>query len=97
MASNHPSGLNLATIPGDHVLESPRLSALRIPHHGSLVLSRLPGERIVLHDGRGHVVAVLTLVEVRGDKARIGIAADHRIEVDREEIYRAKGHGDARG
>lgn len=53
------------------------------------VLSRKPNEklRITLEDGRQIVVVV---VEVRGDKVRIGIDAAKTIRVDREEIAVSK-------
>lgn len=54
-----------------------------------LVLSRKTNEklRITLEDGRQIVVVV---VEVRGDKVRIGVEADRTIRVDREEIAISK-------
>lgn len=46
-----------------------------------LVLTRKIGEKIVINDD-----IVLTLVQVRGDKARIGIEAPREIPVHREEV-----------
>ena len=50
-----------------------------------LVLSRKVGETIVITAPDGTQI-VLMLVEVRGDKARIGIAAPKSYAVNREEI-----------
>lgn len=47
-----------------------------------LVLSRLPGESIVI----GGLVLV-QVVEVRGDKVRLGIVAPRDVRVDREEVH----------
>ena len=46
-----------------------------------LVLSRKKGESIVIGEGVRIVV-----VQVRGDKVRLGIEADKSIVVDREEV-----------
>ena len=98
MASNHPSRLNLATIPGDHVLESPRLSELRIPADaGVLCLSRHAGEAIVIHDGHGHVAARIKFQRNVGGKMRMVIEADRRLVIDRDEVYRDKQRETGRG
>ncbi len=47
-----------------------------------LVLSRKPGESIVIGDE-----IVLTVVEVRGDQVRIGIDAPRAIAVHRKEVH----------
>ncbi len=47
-----------------------------------LVLSRRPGEKIVI-DGN----IVVTVVEVRGDQIRLGIDAPRSVKVYREEVY----------
>ena len=49
-----------------------------------LVLSRKRDERIVIGDN-----IVITVVEVRGDKVRLGIEAPSDIPVHREEILEA--------
>lgn len=60
-----------------------------------LVLSRTKNERIILVDPRlvdenGNIQPiVLTVVEVRGDRARIGIGASPQTAVHREEVYQA--------
>lgn len=56
-----------------------------------LVLSRNVGQklRITLEDGRQIDVVV---VEIRGDKVRIGVEADRTIRVDREEIAISKAN-----
>jgi carbon storage regulator len=50
-----------------------------------LVLSRKRNEKIVI-DGQVEV----TVVEIRGDKVRLGVVAPRDVVVDREEIHRAK-------
>lgn len=54
-----------------------------------LVFSRNKNQRIVLSEG-GRVLAVIEVVEIRGDKVRIGIVAPAEIGVDREEVFEAK-------
>jgi len=51
-----------------------------------LVLTRKMGEEIVIADG----AIVVTVVEIRGDKLRLGITADRSINIDRREIYNEK-------
>ncbi len=49
-----------------------------------LVLSRKKNESIVInHD------VVITVVEIRGDKVRLGIVAPKEVAVHREEVYEA--------
>jgi carbon storage regulator len=47
-----------------------------------LVLSRRTGEEIVI-DGQIHV----KVVEVRGDRVRLGICAPASVRVDRQEVH----------
>ena len=49
-----------------------------------LVLSRHPDEKIHIGDN-----IVLTVVEVRGDRVRIGIEAPRDVAVHRQEIFEA--------
>ncbi len=49
-----------------------------------LVLSRNKGQSIMIGDN-----IVVTLVDIRGDKVRLGIDAPSEIPVHREEIYEA--------
>ncbi len=49
-----------------------------------LVLTREIDESIIISDGTFE--AEITIVEVRGDKVRLGITAPQRIRVDRKEI-----------
>jgi carbon storage regulator len=49
-----------------------------------LVLSRKKEESIVIGNN-----IVITVVEVRGDKVRLGIVAPKDVSVHREEIYQA--------
>ena len=50
-----------------------------------LVLSRKADERIVIGDN-----IVITIVNIRGDKVRIGIDAPKDVAVDRQEVARKK-------
>ncbi len=47
-----------------------------------LVLSRQKGEKIIIGDD-----IVIAIVDVRGDKVRVGIEAPKTVSVHREEIY----------
>jgi carbon storage regulator len=47
-----------------------------------LILSRKVGERIVIGDG-----IVLAVVEVQGDRVKLGILAPRDVPVHREEVY----------
>jgi carbon storage regulator len=47
-----------------------------------LVLSRRPGEEIIINDN-----IKVTVVSVKGDRVRIGIAAPEDIQVDRAEVH----------
>ena len=49
-----------------------------------LVLSRKKGEAIVINND-----VVVTVVEIRGDKVRLGIVAPKEVSVHREEVYEA--------
>lgn len=49
-----------------------------------LVLSRKKNERIVI-DGS----IVITIVDVRGDKVRLGIEAPRDVAIHRQEVYEA--------
>jgi len=49
-----------------------------------LVLSRKKGESIVINRD-----TTVTVVEIRGDKVRLGIAAPKEVPVHREEVHRA--------
>jgi len=49
-----------------------------------LVLSRKKNESIIIRDD-----IVVTVVEVRGDKVRLGIDAPREVAVHRREIYEA--------
>jgi carbon storage regulator len=49
-----------------------------------LVLSRKKDEKIMIGDD-----ITLTIVEVRGDKVRLGIEAPKRLAVHREEVWAA--------
>lgn len=49
-----------------------------------LVLSRKKNESIVI-DGQ----IVITVIEIRGDKVRLGIEAPREVPIHREEVYEA--------
>ena len=49
-----------------------------------LVLSRKPDEQIVIGDG-----IIVTVVEIRGDKVRLGIEAPRDVSVHRQEVVMA--------
>ena len=49
-----------------------------------LVLSRKPDEQIIIGDG-----IVVTVVEIRGDKVRLGIEAPREVSVHRQEVLLA--------
>ncbi len=49
-----------------------------------LVLSRKNNESIVINDD-----IVITIVEIRGDKVRLGIVAPRDVPVHRQEVYEA--------
>lgn len=54
-----------------------------------LVLARKTNQKIVIHEN-GRLIATINLVDMRGDKARIGFEAESCIAIDREEVYLAK-------
>lgn len=49
-----------------------------------MVLSRLKGETIVIGDN-----IKVTIVDVRGDRVRLGIECPREIPVNREEVFEA--------
>lgn len=54
-----------------------------------LVLSRKKNESIVINND-----ITVTVVEIRGDKVRLGIVAPKEVPVHRQEVYEAiHGHG----
>jgi carbon storage regulator len=55
-----------------------------------LILTRKAAEEIVIGDGPKKIV--IRLVEIRGEKARLGIAAPDEVPVHRREVYE-KIHG----
>lgn len=52
-----------------------------------LVLSRQKDEKVIIGDGPDRIEVML--IEIRGDKIRLGIKAAPHIPVHREEIYLA--------
>jgi carbon storage regulator len=53
-----------------------------------LVLSRKKNESIVINND-----ITVTIVEIRGDKVRLGIVAPKEVPVHRQEVYDAIHHG----
>jgi len=49
-----------------------------------LCLSRKRNERIIINDN-----ITITIIEIRGDKVRIGVEAPRDITIHREEVYLA--------
>lgn len=59
-----------------------------------LILTRRPGEALIMESASGEKAKVLVL-ENRGAQVRLGVTADPSVSVDREEIYlRKKGEVD---
>ncbi len=61
-----------------------RPSRLPDPRFGMLVLSRHRDESIVIGDD-----IIITVVDIRGDKVRLGIEAPQEVSVHRQEVYNA--------
>lgn len=49
-----------------------------------LVLSRKKDEKIIIGDD-----ITVMIIEIKGDKVRLGISADKSISIHREEVYNA--------
>jgi carbon storage regulator len=69
----------------NHAKDRSRGTEARGKEAEMLVLSRKKMERIII--GEGADAIVVTLVEIRGDKARIAIEAPKRMPVHRDEVY----------
>ncbi len=55
-----------------------------------LVLSRQIDEKVIIYrenNGNIDIIATITLVDIRGDKARLGFEADKSITIHREEVF----------
>lgn len=57
-----------------------------------LVLSRKAGEKIVINEN-----ITITLIEIRGDKARLGIDAPRDVSIHRQEVWAAIQEGKSDG
>jgi carbon storage regulator len=57
-----------------------------------LVLSRKINETIIINDN-----IVVTVVDIRGDKVRLGIDAPKDVPVHRQEVYEAIKRGEGAG
>src|SRR6187551_2872176 len=64
--------------------ESQMVSPGKLRSHTMLVLSRQRDESIIIGDN-----IVITVVDIRGDKVRLGINAPTEIPVHRQEVYEA--------
>ena len=51
-----------------------------------LVLSRKRDERVVIEAG-GEVILQAIVVEIRGDKVRLGFEADPTVKIHRKEVW----------
>lgn len=73
------------------ILRRERPDANRMDPHGGLqmlVLSRHRDERIVLYDRQTlRIIGEVCLVEIRGDKARLGFDFPDDIGCDRQEVF----------
>jgi carbon storage regulator len=65
-----------------------KLSRADPKSHGQLVLSRQKDETIYLVAADGRVVEI-TVVDIRGDKVRLGVTAPRDLSVHRKEVYEA--------
>jgi len=54
-----------------------------------LVLSRMKNESIVIGNG----TVTITIVDIRGDKVRIGVEAPRDVSVHRQEVFNAIKNG----
>lgn len=55
---------------------------------GNLVLSRKKNETIIVAV-EGHEPIEVTVVEIRGDRVRIGLIADRQVVIHRKEVWDA--------
>lgn len=55
-----------------------------------LVLSRMKHEQIIIHND-----IIITVVEIRGNKVRLGVEAPNNVPVHRMEVYNAIQRGEA--
>lgn len=62
-----------------------------------LVLSRKKDEKIIIGGLAGGGTIEIVVVEIRGDKTRLGIHAPDGITIDREEVWMAKQRDLANG
>jgi len=60
--------------------------------NGMLVLSRKRQEKLIITLPDGRLITVV-VVEIRGDKVRLGTLAPADCQVDREEVHNAKATG----
>ena len=54
-----------------------------------LILTRRPGEALVMETESGETIKVV-VIDNRGAQVRMGVIADQKVSVDREEIHLRK-------
>jgi carbon storage regulator len=69
---------------------APPAGAFQTKERPMLVLSRKKNESIVINDD-----ITIVVVEIRGDKVRLGVEAPKEVPVHRSEVYEAIHRGDA--
>jgi len=52
-----------------------------------LVLSRNEGQKVVLSEEGGSIIATITALEARNGRMRLDFEAPRSVSVDREEVY----------
>jgi len=55
-----------------------------------LVLTRAPGDRIVITGAQPGDTIIIELCSIKGQRARIGTTAPEHVTIDREEIHKLK-------
>lgn len=62
-----------------------------------LIFSRKRDESAVVESEDGSIRGTVKVIEIRGDKVRLGFTFDRSVRVDREEIYELKQLETAKG
>lgn len=60
-----------------------------------LILTRRPGETLMIDLGNGRAPIAVTVLGVKGNQVRVGIVAPKDVPVHREEIYNRIQRGDS--
>lgn len=61
-----------------------------------LVLSRFPGQRLIIQTAAGERIEIKVVEVQSGKRVRLGLTADKSVQIDREEIAVAKERDGAR-